>query len=153
MNLFMHLLVASCMCPDWGSNMQPWHIGTMTQPTDLPSQGWLTLFKVTCKRIFPDFSINIYAEKMQTNTDFSEICNFLTDSNLRCYCDSLVYFSTWKLRANSVRFCSQLIGAAEGKKNGVLSDFWNAAWITQFYEHYFWGHGAFLTIYYSLSLS
>ena len=26
-HLFMHSLVASCMCPDWGSNSQPWCIG------------------------------------------------------------------------------------------------------------------------------
>ena len=25
----MHSLVDSCMCPDWGSNSQPWHMGTM----------------------------------------------------------------------------------------------------------------------------
>ena len=26
-HLFMHSLVASCLCPDLGSNLQPWHIG------------------------------------------------------------------------------------------------------------------------------
>ena len=25
-HLFMHSLVASCMCPDWGLNLQPWRI-------------------------------------------------------------------------------------------------------------------------------
>ena len=28
-HLFMHSLVDSCMCCEWGSNMQPWHIRTM----------------------------------------------------------------------------------------------------------------------------
>ena len=27
-HLFMHSLIASCMCPDWRSNPQPWLIGT-----------------------------------------------------------------------------------------------------------------------------
>ena len=27
-DLFMHSLAASCMCPDRGSDPQPWHIGT-----------------------------------------------------------------------------------------------------------------------------
>ena len=30
-HLFMHLLVDSCMCPDWGSNLQPWR----TRPNQL----------------------------------------------------------------------------------------------------------------------
>ena len=25
----MHSLVESCMCPDWGSNPQPWYVGMM----------------------------------------------------------------------------------------------------------------------------
>ena len=28
-HLFVHSSVASWMCPDWGSNLQTWHIGTM----------------------------------------------------------------------------------------------------------------------------
>ena len=28
-HLFMHSLVYFCMCPDWGSNLQLWHTGTM----------------------------------------------------------------------------------------------------------------------------
>ena len=27
-HFFMHSLVDSCMCPDWGSNLQPWCVGT-----------------------------------------------------------------------------------------------------------------------------
>ena len=27
--LFMHSLVDSCRCPDWGPNLQPWYIGAM----------------------------------------------------------------------------------------------------------------------------
>ena len=37
--LFMHSLVAPCMYPDLGSNLKPWCMGTMLQPTELPSQG------------------------------------------------------------------------------------------------------------------
>ena len=25
----VHSLVDSCMCPDWGLNLQPWHLGMM----------------------------------------------------------------------------------------------------------------------------
>ena len=28
-HLFMHSVIASCMCPDQGSNLQPWHIRTI----------------------------------------------------------------------------------------------------------------------------
>ena len=35
----MHSWVDYCMCPDQGSNLQPWHIGTTPQPTELPGQG------------------------------------------------------------------------------------------------------------------
>ena len=38
-HLFMHSLVDSCTCPDWGSNPQPWCIRTMLKPTELFSQG------------------------------------------------------------------------------------------------------------------
>ena len=38
-HLFIHSLVDSCMCPDQGSNTQPWHIGTMLKPIELPGQG------------------------------------------------------------------------------------------------------------------
>ena len=38
-HLFMHSLVDSYMCPDQGSNPQPWYIGTMLQPTELSGQG------------------------------------------------------------------------------------------------------------------
>ena len=27
-HLFMHSLATSYMCPDWGSNLQPWYTGT-----------------------------------------------------------------------------------------------------------------------------
>ena len=37
-HLLMHLLVDSCMCPDQGLNPQPWCIGLMPYPTELPSQ-------------------------------------------------------------------------------------------------------------------
>lgn len=52
---------------------------------------WLILFKVTCGRILSDPRLlNTYTEKkMQKKTYFSETNN-LTDSNLGCYCDSLV---------------------------------------------------------------
>ena len=39
MYLFMHSLAVSCMCPDQGSNPQPWCIGMMLHPTELPGQG------------------------------------------------------------------------------------------------------------------
>ena len=38
-HIFMYSLVDSYMCPDQGSNLQPWRIWTMFQPTELPSQG------------------------------------------------------------------------------------------------------------------
>ena len=41
-HLFMHSLVASCMCPDQGSNLQLWHVGA--KPAKLSGQG-LTCFK------------------------------------------------------------------------------------------------------------
>ena len=34
-----HSLVDSCVCPDWGWNLQPWSTGTMLQPTEPFSQG------------------------------------------------------------------------------------------------------------------
>ena len=45
----MHSLVASCMCPDWGTNPQPWHICTMLLPTELRGQGFRAILnsKVT----------------------------------------------------------------------------------------------------------
>ena len=30
LHLFIHQLVISCMCPDWGLYPQPWHIGTLS---------------------------------------------------------------------------------------------------------------------------
>ena len=45
-HLFMHSLVASCICPDQGSNLQPWCIGTTLQPNELPSQGETLFFKM-----------------------------------------------------------------------------------------------------------
>ena len=44
-HLFMHSLVDSCMCPDRGSNTQPWHTGMMLYPTELPRQGENSDFK------------------------------------------------------------------------------------------------------------
>ena len=38
-HLFMHSLVASCMCPDQGSNPQPWSMWMTLYPSELPSQG------------------------------------------------------------------------------------------------------------------
>ena len=38
-HLFMHSVADSYMCPDQGSNLQPWCTGTMLQPTELPDQG------------------------------------------------------------------------------------------------------------------
>ena len=32
-------LVASCVCPDWGWNLQPRRTGTALQPTEVPRQG------------------------------------------------------------------------------------------------------------------
>ena len=29
-HLFIYSLVNSCLCADWGLNLQPWHIGTNT---------------------------------------------------------------------------------------------------------------------------
>ena len=34
-----HLLVASHMCPEWGSNPQPFGVQDNTQSTEPPSQG------------------------------------------------------------------------------------------------------------------
>ena len=31
---FIHSLVDSCMCPDWGSNLQRWHVWTTLQTTE-----------------------------------------------------------------------------------------------------------------------
>ena len=41
-HLFMNSLVAPCMCPDWGWNPQPWHMGLMFQPTEQHSQGYIS---------------------------------------------------------------------------------------------------------------
>lgn len=38
-HLLVHSLDASCMCPDGGPNLQPWHIRTMLSPAKLSSQG------------------------------------------------------------------------------------------------------------------
>ena len=35
----VYLLVDSCMCLDWGLNLQPCHIRMMLWPTELPSHG------------------------------------------------------------------------------------------------------------------
>ena len=35
----MHSLVDSCVCPDWGSNLQPWQIATTFPSAELPSPG------------------------------------------------------------------------------------------------------------------
>ena len=37
--LFMHSLVASCMCPDWRLNTQSWSIRDDAHPTEQPGQG------------------------------------------------------------------------------------------------------------------
>lgn len=34
----MHSLVYSCLCPDWGLNLQLWHVWMILQPTELPGQ-------------------------------------------------------------------------------------------------------------------
>ena len=39
-------LVDSCMCPNWGSNLQPWLTRMTLQPTELPGQGLILLFFV-----------------------------------------------------------------------------------------------------------
>ena len=39
-HLLMHSLVDSCVCPDWGLNLQLQHIRTTLHPTELPSQGF-----------------------------------------------------------------------------------------------------------------
>ena len=38
-HLLMHLLLDACLCPHWGLNLQPWCIGTVLSPTELPGQG------------------------------------------------------------------------------------------------------------------
>ena len=51
----MQSLVASCMCPDWGLNPQPWHSWVMLQPTELPSQGWkvsLCQKRICCEEVY-----------------------------------------------------------------------------------------------------
>ena len=35
-HLFMHTLVDSCVCPDWGPNMPSWTIGKTLSATVLP---------------------------------------------------------------------------------------------------------------------
>ena len=35
----IYWLADSCMCSSWESNLPPWHIGTMLQPTEPPGQG------------------------------------------------------------------------------------------------------------------
>ena len=50
-HFFMHKLVASCTCPDWRPNLQPWHMGTILQPTELPSQGSIPNFKILQKLV------------------------------------------------------------------------------------------------------
>lgn len=35
-------LVESCLCPDGGLNPQPWRVGTVLQPTEVPSPGKTT---------------------------------------------------------------------------------------------------------------
>ena len=42
----MHSLVAVCMCPDWGSNLQPRLIRMRLQLTELPGQGQVSDFVV-----------------------------------------------------------------------------------------------------------
>ena len=44
-HLIIHSLVDSCMCPDLGSNPQPWHVGVALKPINLPSQGSHSAFK------------------------------------------------------------------------------------------------------------
>ena len=46
-NSFMHSLVASCMCPDWRSTLQPWRIGMTLWPTELPVQDNMIILRVT----------------------------------------------------------------------------------------------------------
>ena len=48
-HLFMYSLVDSCMCPDWGSNPQPWSMETMLLPTERlqPGQPY-TVLKIIC---------------------------------------------------------------------------------------------------------
>ena len=47
--LFMHSLVDFCTCPDRGSNPQPWCIGLMLQPSELPGQGRRKVLKIIKK--------------------------------------------------------------------------------------------------------
>ena len=43
-HLFMHSLVASCMGPDPGSNLQPWFIRMMLLPTEPPGQSLKVIY-------------------------------------------------------------------------------------------------------------
>ena len=47
--LFMHSLVALCIYPDQGLNLQPWHIRTMLQATELPCPGLGSVLSATKK--------------------------------------------------------------------------------------------------------
>ena len=55
-HLFMHSPVASCMCSDWGSNPQPWFIGTTSQ---LSHPAWAESFLLLNQNLLPyDFYLN-----------------------------------------------------------------------------------------------
>ena len=43
-HLFMHPLADSYMCPDQGSNLQPWRIRTVLSPAEPPTWPGLYLF-------------------------------------------------------------------------------------------------------------
>ena len=61
------------MCPDWGSNLQPWHIGTVFKPTELLGQGEKTLFKIEIKQseIIPQMH-SIHMKKGITSPEGTE---------------------------------------------------------------------------------
>ena len=42
--LIFHSLVDSCICPDEGSNLQPWIIETKLHPNELQGQGYILYF-------------------------------------------------------------------------------------------------------------
>ena len=48
----MHSLIDSCIFSDWGPNLQPWHIGTMLQPTELSGQSFISFMTMLFASVF-----------------------------------------------------------------------------------------------------
>ena len=61
---FMRSVVDSCMCPDQGSNLQPWRIGMVLQPTELTGQG------LVCFLCFP----SVWPHSLRASSRSALVC-------------------------------------------------------------------------------